>query len=90
MNILLINISYSILFSKEFKLVYEMINTNKKNADKKIESVVQQVKDSEKRNKQRITKSYNSMTKLMIALHRKTLSELKPSCSTKRRHGGSQ
>lgn len=30
------------------------------------------------------------MTKLMIALHRKTLSELKPSSSTKRRPGGSQ
>ena len=74
----------------ELKLVYDMIEKNKKLADEKIESVVQQVKDTEIRNKKRIKKSHTSMTALMIALHRKTVKELKPSSSTKRQPGGSQ
>ena len=41
----------------ELKLMYVLIDKNKKLADEKFESVVQQVKESETRNKKRIKKA---------------------------------
>ena len=75
----------------ELKAVYDLIEKNKKATNTKIRTVVQQVKDSDLRNKKRIKKSSTSPTKLMICLHRKTLKEMKSSSSVKKRwHGGSQ
>ena len=79
------------LMEDKLKKVYDMINTNKKAANEKIKAVAQQVKTSDERNKARIKKSHSSLTLLMLALHRKTIKELKPPSSTKkRRPGGSQ
>ena len=77
------------LVQGEMKSVYDLIKKNKRSAEKKILTVVQQVKESETRNKNRIKKGHMSLTKLMIDLHKKTLTELKPSSSAKKsRRGG--
>ena len=57
----------------------------------KIKAVVQQVKDNDAKTKKRMKKSHMNLSKLMLSLHQKTISELKPHSSTKKsRRGGSQ
>ena len=81
----------SSLLQGELQGVFDLIEKNKQAAEKKIKSVVQQVKRSEVRNKKRIKKSHSTLTQLMLALHNKTLKELKPPSPAKnRRLGGGQ